>query len=89
MTKKYLLGGVAALLLGAYVFWVLNASLQSPGDMGNMNMDGSSAMNMNPTAGAAAEGYQTAMNIMMEGIMRPATGYPDVDFVKSMISHHE
>ena len=26
---------------------------------------------------------------MMEGIMRPATGYPDVDFVKSMIPHHE
>lgn len=89
MNKKYLLGGIAALLLGAYVFWVLNATVQTSGGMGNMVMDGSSTMTMNTTAGGAAEGFQTAMNVMMEGIMRPATGYPDVDFAKMMISHHE
>ena len=52
-------------------------------------MDGSAPMNTGSASSAAAEGFQTAVNIMMEGIMRPATGYPDVDFVKIMISHHE
>lgn len=89
MNKKYLLGGVAALLLGVYIFSVLNATLQTSGGMGNMVMDGNSTMAMNTTASGAAEGFQTAMNIMMEGIMRPATGYPDVDFANMMISHHE
>lgn len=89
MSKKYLLGGVAALLLGAYIFSVLGASLHSTGDMGNMVMDDSSAMSASSTGGDTREDFQTAINIMMEGIMRPATGYPDVDFVKSMIPHHE
>ncbi len=61
MNKKCLLDGVAARLLGGYVFSVLNASLRSPDDMGNM---------------------------AMEGIMRPATGYPGVDFARAMIPHH-
>ena len=52
-------------------------------------MDGSAPMNTGSASSAAAEGFQTAVTIMMEGIMRPATGYPDVDFVKIMISHHE
>ena len=89
MSKKYLLGGVAALLLGAYIFSVLGASLHSTGDMGSMVMDDSSAMSASSTGGDTREDLQTAINIMMEGIMRPATGYPDVDFVKSMIPHHE
>jgi uncharacterized protein (DUF305 family) len=89
MSKKYLLGGVAPLLLGAYIFSVLGASLHSTGDMGNMVMDDSSAMSASSTGGDTREDFQTAINIMMEGIMRPATGYPDVDFVKSMIPHHE
>jgi uncharacterized protein (DUF305 family) len=89
MSKKYLLGGVAALLLGAYIFSVLGAFPHSTCDMGNMVMDDSSAMTASSTGGDTREDFQTAINIMMEGIMRPATGYPDVDFVKSMIPHHE
>lgn len=88
MNKKYIVGAVAALLVGAYIFSVLRATVQSPDAMGGMVMDGNSSMTADSTGGAR-EDYQTAINIMMEGIMRPATGYPDVDFVKTMIPHHE
>lgn len=88
MNKKYLLGVAAALLLGAYVFSVLRATTHSPDDMGGMAMGGSPSLTADST-GDVRDDYQTAINIMMEGIMRPATGYPDVDFVKSMIPHHE
>lgn len=39
-------------------------------------MDGGPAMNMASDTGGSSEGFQNAISIMMEGIMRPATGYP-------------
>ena len=82
---KYTLIGAAALLLGAYAFYELNATGRPIGDMGDMAMNGSPPMNN----GSATEGFQAAMNSIMGGMTAPATGYPDVDFANGMIAHHE
>ena len=89
MKSASLLGVVAAVLFGGYLMYVLSFTVDSDDGMEGIVMDGGPAMNMASDTGGSSEGFQNAINIMMEGIMRPATGYPDVDFVRMMISHHE
>ena len=82
MNKYIVIGAVAAIALGLFMF--TRGGPQH--DMANM----SNVTTADPAAGTeSTKGFQAAMAQMMKGMMVAPTGVPDADFFTGMIPHHE
>lgn len=82
-TKAIVIGAAVVVALGALTYSQLPKG--GPGTMPGMSH---STM---ATAGAPAstQAYEAAMATMMMNMMAPLTGKPEIDFMQSMIPHHQ
>jgi len=82
-TKSIMIGAAAVVALGALAYTQLPKD--APDAMSGMDHSAMSA----PDAPASTKAYEAAMATMMKDMAQPYTGNPDVDFMKSMIPHHQ
>ena len=83
MNTKALMAAAFIALAGAASY----ALVQTAGSADMPGMD-HSAMTM-ANASDSTKGYETAMAVMMKGMMMTMTGKPDLDFVQGMMPHHQ
>ncbi|MEQ1521728.1 MAG: DUF305 domain-containing protein [Aestuariivirga sp.] len=84
MNTKTLMIGVAVIVaLGALVYTQLPKDV--PDSMSGMDHSAMTAADVP----ASTKAYEAAMAIMMKDMAVPYTGNADVDFMKSMIPHHQ
>ncbi len=84
MNTKTLMIGVAVIVaLGALAYTQLPKA--EPDSMSGMDHSAMTAAD----APASTKAYEAAMDTMMKDMAVPYTGNADVDFMKSMIPHHQ
>ena len=84
MNTKTLMIGVAVIVaLGALAYTQLPKA--EPDSMSGMDHSAMTAAD----APASTKAYEAAMGTMMKNMAVPYTGNADVDFMKSMIPHHQ
>ena len=82
-TKTTVIGAAVVVVLGALVYTQLPSG--GPDSMQGMNHSTPASAG----APASTKAYDAAMAKMMENMMVPLTGKPEIDFMQSMIPHHQ
>jgi uncharacterized protein (DUF305 family) len=82
-TKSILVGAAVIVALGALAYTQLPKA--EPDSMSDMDHSAMTAAD----APASTKAYEAAMGTMMKDMAVPYTGNADVDFMKSMIPHHQ
>ncbi len=82
-TKSVLISAAALVVVSAVAYTQLPGNAQDA--MPGMDHSAMSAAD----APASTKAYEAAMANMMKNMAQPYTGNPDVDFMKSMIPHHQ
>jgi uncharacterized protein (DUF305 family) len=81
--SKYVVAALAVVLAGGLAYNQLSKS-----ELNNMaGMDHSAVTSA--TASESTKGFETAMATMMNNMMTPMSGKPDLDFVQGMMPHHQ
>ena len=82
-TKSIVIGATVVVALGALAYTQLPKGGPEPmSGMGHSTMASADAP-------ASTKAYEAAMAGMMKNMMAPMTGKPDIDFMQSMIPHHQ
>lgn len=82
-TKSIVIGATVVVALGALAYTQLPKGGREPmSGMGHSTMASADAP-------ASTKAYEAAMAGMMKNMMAPMTGKPDIDFMQSMIPHHQ
>ena len=82
-TKTLLIGAAVIVALGALAY--TQVPKNGPDSMSGMDHSAMTAAD----APASTKAYEAAMGTMMKNMAVPYTGNADVDFMKSMIPHHQ
>ena len=82
-TKSILIGAAVLVALGALAYTQVPEN--APDAMPGMDHSAMTAAD----APASTKAYEAAMGTMMKNMAVPYTGNADVDFMKSMIPHHQ
>ena len=82
-TKTIVIGAAVVVVLGALVYTQLPSG--GPDSMQGMNHSTPATAD----APASTKAYEAAMATMMKNMMVPLTGKPEIDFMQSMIPHHQ